>query len=58
MKFKKKIEICREDDDTPMRLFHKTQKGFKLRRDCCHVEDGICTLDKKKCKIITYVRED
>lgn len=57
MKFKKRIEMCRHDDEVPMRLFHTNDK-FKKSRDCISLDKGICLYDNKKCKIITYERID
>lgn len=58
MKFKKKIEMCRWDDETPMLLLQRTRKAFKITRDCGYVIDGICNFDKKKCKVVVYERID
>lgn len=56
MRFSNTIETCRMDDETPMRLFHGGKRKFKLSKNCFNLKDGICWLDKRKCKIVTYVR--
>lgn len=53
MKFKKKIQMCRHDEEVPMKLFHDKDK-FKKAIHCVALDKGICLYDKKKCKILTY----
>ncbi len=52
MKFKNKIEMCRHDAETVIRLLRDD-----LIKDCSFNINGICIMDKKKCKVVTYVKE-
>ena len=54
MKFKKKITVCRHDEEAPLNVIMQSKVPLKT---CSALAKGICTFDNKKCKIITYVRE-
>ena len=57
MKFKNKIEMCRHDEKVTLGLILDTKEGFQLSEDCVQLDGSICSLDIKKCKIVTYVKE-
>ena len=56
MKFKNKIEMCRHDEKVTLGLILDTKEGFQLSEDCVQLDGSICSLDIKKCKIVTYER--
>ncbi len=55
MKFKKRIEMCRHDDDIKLKYIQSPKK-FNSRQYCL-LENNVCAMDKKKCKVVTYVQE-
>lgn len=56
MKFKKKIEMCRMDDG--VECVQGRVDNFTPSIHCYFYRKGICNIDKKKCKIVTYERID
>ena len=55
MKFKKTIKACRHDEDVPFRIMLKFNRA---PCDCSDYDNGKCKFDNKKCKVVTYIRED
>jgi hypothetical protein len=57
MKFRNKIEMCRHDDKVAISVFMGLNYDGGDVHDCLHYKEGKCMLDKKKCEIVTYVKE-
>ena len=58
MKLKKKIVACRHDEDVPLEFLASSINDAGYGDKCNYFFLSKCKLDNKKCKIITYARED